>query len=51
MRERIKENGLGPGICAGVAAISEILASKLPRREDDIDELSNEVSFDSKDTL
>jgi uncharacterized membrane protein len=47
VREQIKERGLGPGICVGIAEISEILAIKLPRKDDDVDELPNKVSFDS----
>lgn len=50
IRERIQEKGLAAGICSGVDQIGEILASHLPRKEDDVDELANQVSFDDGKT-
>lgn len=50
IRKRIQEKGLAAGICSGVEQIGEILASHLPRKEDDVDELANEISFDDRKT-
>jgi uncharacterized membrane protein len=43
---RIREDGLTKGICRGVHLIGEVLAAHVPRKEGDVDELPDEVSFD-----
>jgi uncharacterized membrane protein len=42
----ISDQGLTAGICHGVHRIGEVLAQHAPRKPDDQDELSNEISFD-----
>lgn len=50
VRDRILEKGLAAGICSGVEQVGEILAAHLPRKDDDVDELANQVSFDDGKT-
>lgn len=45
LKKTIREEGLGKGICRGVRGIGEVLAQHVPRKPDDRNELSNEVTF------